>query len=157
MGNDRDIKYMRIAIGEAKKAAEAGEVPVGAVIVCDDTVVAKARNEREERATATAHAEILAIEGASKKLGRWRLSDCTIYVTKEPCPMCAGAIFQARMARLVFGPSDQKGGSAGTLYNIVQDKRLNWWVEVERGVLQEENIKLLQDFFRKRRQKGDQE
>ncbi|HZD59686.1 MAG TPA: tRNA adenosine(34) deaminase TadA [Anaerolineae bacterium] len=157
MGDDKDIKYMRMAIEEAKKAAGTGEVPVGAVIVCGDEVVARARNEREERATAIAHAEILAIEEASKRLGRWRLSDCTIYVTKEPCPMCAGAIFQARMARLVFGPSDQKGGAAGTLFNIVQDKRLNWQVEVERGVLQEENVKLLQDFFRTRRQKSGQE
>jgi len=155
MAEEKDVEYMRMAIEEAKKAAEAGEVPVGAVIVCDGEVVARARNEREERATATAHAEILAIEEASKKLGRWRLSDCTIYVTKEPCPMCAGAIFQARMARLVFGPPDQKGGSAGTLYNIVQDDRLNWRLEVKRGVLQEDNVKLLQEFFRARRQKDD--
>lgn len=154
MSDDDDIKYMRMAIEEAKKAAEAGEVPVGAVIICNDKVMARARNEREERAVATAHAEILAIEEASRKLGRWRLSDCTIYVTKEPCPMCAGAIFQARMARLVFGPADQKGGSAGTLYNIVQDERLNWRLEVKRGVLEEENVKILQEFFRERRQKN---
>lgn len=154
MGND-DIKYMRMAIAEAERASEAGEVPVGAVVVCDDEVVARARNEREKRASAIAHAEILAIEEASRKLGRWRLSDCTIYVTKEPCPMCAGAIFQARMGRLVFGPVDQKGGAAGTLYNIVQDERLNWRLDVVRGVLEEENVKLLQEFFRKRRQKKE--
>jgi len=154
MTNDDDIKYMQKAIEEARQAARAGEVPVGAVIVCDDEVVAQARNEREERESATAHAEILAIEEASKKLGRWRLSDCTIYVTKEPCPMCAGAIFQARMKRLVFGPSDQKSGAAGTLYNIVQDERLNWQLEVTRGVLEEENRELLQDFFRARRAKA---
>ena len=146
---------MRMAIQQAMEAAAAGEVPVGAVIVCDGEVVAKARNEREERESALAHAEILAIEEASKKLGRWRLSDCTIYVTKEPCPMCAGAIYQARMKRLVYGPADQKAGAAGTLYNIVQDKRLNWQLEVESGVLEEENVKLLQDFFRARRQKSD--
>ena len=154
MTNDDDIKYMQKAIKEARQAARAGEVPVGAVIVCDDEVVAQARNEREERESAMAHAEILAIEEASKKLGRWRLSDCTIYVTKEPCPMCAGAIFQARMKRLVFGPSDQKSGAAGTLYNIVQDERLNWQLEVTRGVLEEENRELLQDFFRARRAKA---
>lgn len=154
MVNNRDIEFMKIAIDEAKKAAKAGEVPVGAVVVCDDKVVAKARNEREEQASAIAHAEVLAIDEASKKLGRWRLSDCTIYVTKEPCPMCAGAIFQSRMKRLVFGPSDPKSGAAGTLFNIVEDERLNWQVEVTRGVLEEENVKLLQDFFRKRRKKS---
>jgi len=153
MAEDEDIRYMKMAIGEAKKAAQAGEVPVGAVVVCAGRVVAKARNEREQKKTAVAHAEILAINKASKKLGRWRLSDCTIYVTKEPCPMCAGAIFQARMKRLVFGPSDTKSGAAGTLYNIVQDKRLNWQLEVTRGVLEEENIKMLQSFFRERRHK----
>lgn len=153
---NKDINYMKMAIEEAKHAAQSGEVPVGAVIVCDDDVIAKARNEREERASAVAHAEILAIEEASKKLGRWRLSDCTIYVTKEPCPMCAGAIFQARMKRLVYGPADKKAGAAGTLYNIVQDKRLNWQLEVESGVLEKENIKLLQDFFRERRRNNDQ-
>lgn len=155
MTEDKDIKYMKIAIEEARRAAEAGEVPVGAVVVCDDQVVATARNRREEEAAATAHAEIIAIEEASKKLGRWRLSDCTIYVTKEPCPMCAGAIYQARMDRLVFGPPDAKSGAAGTLYNIVQDKRLNWQLEVKRGLMEEENITLLQKFFRERRKKDD--
>ncbi len=151
MSEDKDIEYMRMAIQQAGEAAAAGEVPVGAVIVCDGKVAAKARNGREERESALAHAEILAIEEASQKLGRWRLSDCTIYVTKEPCPMCAGAIYQARMKRLVYGPADQKAGAAGTLYNIVQDGRLNWQLEVESGVLEEENVKLLQDFFRARR------
>ncbi len=151
MPGDKDIEYMKMAIQQAMEAAAAGEVPVGAVIVCDGEVVAKARNEREERESAVAHAEILAIEEASKRLGRWRLSDCTIYVTKEPCPMCAGAIYQARMKRLVYGPADQKAGAAGTLYNIVQDERLNWQLEVRAGVLEEENVRLLQDFFRARR------
>ena len=146
---------MRMAVQQAMEAAAAGEVPVGAVITCDGEVIAKARNEREERESAVAHAEILAIEEASQKLGRWRLSDCTIYVTKEPCPMCAGAIYQARMKRLVYGPADQKAGAAGTLYNIVQDGRLNWQLEVESGILEEENVKLLQEFFRARRQKSD--
>jgi tRNA(adenine34) deaminase len=146
-----DENYMKIAIELAKKAADSGEVPVGAVIVCDDEIVARARNECEQRTMATAHAEILAIEEASKKLGRWRLSDCKIYVTKEPCPMCAGAIYQARMKRLVYGPPDRKGGAAGSLYNIVQDERLNWRLEVTSGVLEQENIALLQEFFRKRR------
>jgi tRNA(adenine34) deaminase len=148
---NEDEDYMRAAIDEAGRAADAGEVPVGAVVVCEGEIVAAAQNECEKRAIATAHAEMLAIEEASRKLGRWRLSDCTIYVTKEPCPMCAGAIYQARMKRLVFGPSDQKGGAAGTLYNIVQDERLNWRLEVTRGVLEDENIALLQEFFRSRR------
>lgn len=157
VADDVDITYMRMAIAEAVRAAEAGEVPAGAVIVCDGAVVASAGNEREGRASALAHAEILAIEAASKKLGRWRLSDCTIYVTKEPCPMCAGAIFQARMARLVYGPSDPKGGAAGTLFNIVEDARLNWRLPVTRGVLEEENVKLLQEFFKARRQRRGSE
>lgn len=146
-----DENYMRAAINEAVKAASAGEVPVGAVVVCDGKIIAATQNECEKRATATAHAEMLAIEEASRKLGRWRLSDCTIYVTKEPCPMCAGAIFQARMKRLVYGPPDNKGGAAGTLYNIVQDDRLNWRLEVTAGILENENIALLREFFRKRR------
>jgi tRNA(adenine34) deaminase len=146
-----DEDFMKVAIELAKKAANNGEVPVGAVIVIDDEVVAKSCNEREARAVATAHAEILAIDEASRKLGRWRLSDCTIYVTKEPCPMCAGAIFQARMKRLVYGPSDSKSGAAGSLYNIVEDERLNWRLEVTRGVMEDENVRLLQDFFKKRR------
>ncbi|MEW5705648.1 MAG: tRNA adenosine(34) deaminase TadA [Actinomycetota bacterium] len=157
MAEDKDVQYMKMAIEEAKRAEQEGEVPVGAVVVCDGEVIARARNEREERKAATAHAEILAIEEASKKLGRWRLSDCTIYVTKEPCPMCAGAIYQARMKRLVYGPADQKAGAAGTLFNVVEDKRLNWQVEVKRGVLEKENVKLLQDFFRERRHKSPDE
>lgn len=142
---------MRIALDEASSAAEAGDVPVGAVVVCDGEIVARAKNEREARQSPVAHAEIIALEEASRRLGRWRLSGCTIYVTKEPCPMCAGAIFQARMDRLVYGPDDPKGGAAGSLYNIVDDPRLNHQAEVISGVLADEAAALLRNFFRKRR------
>lgn len=146
-----DEKYMRLALEEAVGAGEAGDVPVGAVLVCGDKVLVKARNEREARHDPTGHAEIIAIREASRKLGRWRLTDCTLYVTKEPCPMCAGAIFQARLGRLVFGPYDPKGGAAGSLFNIVDDDRLNHQVEIRSGVLEEEASDLLRAFFQERR------
>lgn len=146
-----DEEYMEIAIEEASKAASKDEVPVGAIVVFGDDIVAKAHNEREAKSDPTAHAEILAIQQTAKKLGSWRLSNCAIYVTKEPCPMCAGAIFQARLDRLVYGVTDSKAGAAGTLYNIVNDKRLNHQVEVVSGICEEECRKLLQDFFRDKR------
>ena len=142
---------MRIAIDEAKKAAFIGEVPVGAVIVSEGEIISKAHNQRENLADPVAHAEILAIQQAAGILKHWRLVGCQLYVTKEPCPMCAGAIFQARMQRLIYGVSDIKAGAAGTLYNIVDDKRLNHQVEVKKGVLEEDCRKLLQDFFKERR------
>lgn len=144
-------KFMRLALEEAERAGKAGDVPVGAVVVCDGQVVSVARNEREVRQNPVAHAEILVLEEASHKLRRWRLTDCTIYVTKEPCPMCAGAIFQARIGRLVYGPADSKGGAAGSLYNIVDDPRLNHQVEVVAGVLTDEAGEMLRAFFRERR------
>ncbi|MEW6189600.1 MAG: tRNA adenosine(34) deaminase TadA [Actinomycetota bacterium] len=147
-----DEKYMQLAMEEAKIAAEQGEVPVGAVVVFQGEVISRAHNECETQDDPTAHAEILAIKKTSKYLKGWRLTDCTIYVTKEPCPMCAGAIYQARIKRLVYGVGDKKAGAAGTLFNILQDKRLNHQVEIVSGVCEKECQELLQKFFQKLRQ-----
>jgi len=151
-------EYMKIAIEEAKKAASEDEVPVGAIVVFlpagrhgGGDIIAKARNECESRQDPTAHAEILAIQKAAKKLGSWRLYGCKMYVTKEPCPMCAGAIFQARIDELIYGAADVKAGAAGTLYNITNDERLNHQTAVTFGICEEECRKLLQDFFKKKR------
>ena len=146
-----DEKYMSIAIELARKAADCGEVPVGAVLVQDDQVIAEAHNRREELGDATAHAEMLVIRKANALLGGWRLSGCTLYVTLEPCPMCAGAMVQARIDRLVYGTADPKSGAAGTLYDLVRDTRLNHRLEVTSGVLETECAAVLQDFFRQRR------
>ncbi|RJQ31794.1 MAG: nucleoside deaminase [Actinobacteria bacterium] len=146
-------KYMMTAYIEAKKAFAEEEVPVGAVIVCKGKIISKAYNQREVTQDPTAHAEILAIKEASKKLKSWRLNECDIYVTKEPCPMCAGAIFQARLAKLIFGCSDKKAGYAGSLINVLQDQRLNWQTEVVSGVMEKENRALLQEFFKSKRKK----
>jgi len=144
-------EYMKIAIEEAEKAASEEEVPVGAIVVFKGDIIAKTRNECEGRQDPTAHAEILVIQKAAKHLGSWRLSGCRLYVTKEPCPMCAGAIFQARVDELIYGVSDIKAGAAGTLYNITNDVRLNHQTSVTSGVCEEECRKLLQDFFKKKR------
>ncbi|HOT24172.1 MAG TPA: tRNA adenosine(34) deaminase TadA [Thermoleophilia bacterium] len=143
--------YMRLALREARRAAEHGDVPVGCVIVLDGEVIAAGGNERELRASPTAHAEMIAIEEAAKVMGTWRLLDTVIYVTIEPCPMCAGAIVQARIPHLVFGAPDEKAGAAGTLLNVCQDPRLNHCVEVTSGVLADESVALLQEFFQQRR------
>ena len=142
---------MRVALSEARMAAESGEVPVGAVIERGGEVIAAAGNEREERKDPTAHAEMLAIREAAGRLGGWRLSGCTIYVTIEPCPMCAGAIYQARIDRLVFGAIDEKAGAAGTLMDITRDSRLNHQLEVVPGILAVECAAVLRDFFSRRR------
>ncbi len=147
-----DEQYMELALRQAEDAANCGEVPIGAVLVKDDIVLAAERNRREELKDATAHAEMLAIRRACELLGGWRLSGCTLYVTLEPCPMCAGAMIQARIDRLVFGANDPKGGAAGTLYDIVRDQRLNHRLEVSSGILEEECAVLLQQFFRERRE-----
>jgi tRNA(adenine34) deaminase len=147
-----DEKFISRAIGLAKKAASCGEVPVGAVLVQDDRIIAEAYNRREELNDATAHAEMLVIREACALLGGWRLSGCTLYVTLEPCPMCAGAMVQARLDRLVYGTADPKSGAAGTLYDLVRDSRLNHRLEVTGGVLEEECAKMLRDFFRERRE-----
>jgi tRNA(adenine34) deaminase len=148
---DADLTYMRMALAEARKAAAIDEVPIGAVVVCDGAVVCAAHNRREIDTDPTAHAELLAIREASRRLARWRLSDCTVYVTLEPCPMCAGVMHQARIARLVYGAPDPKAGAVGTLYDLSGDERLNHRFDVTSGVLADESVELLQAFFRDRR------
>lgn len=144
---------MEIALSQAREAFLCGEVPVGAVLIKGDTVLAISRNRCEELGDATAHAEILAVREAGRLLGGWRLTGATIYVTLEPCPMCAGALVQARVERLVYGTADPKGGAAGTLYNIVQDERLNHRLMITTGVLEERCAELLREFFSLRRGK----
>jgi len=143
--------FMSMALKEAEAAARDGETPVGAVVVCEGAVVARARNSRESDNDPTAHAELIAIREAAKKLGRWRLSDCTVYVTLEPCPMCAGVLVNARIGRVVFGASDPKAGSLGTLYDLSSDARLNHSFEVVSGVMAEESSQMLKQFFQQLR------
>jgi tRNA(Arg) A34 adenosine deaminase TadA len=146
---DADEMYMAMALDEARLAEQIGEVPIGAVVVCEGAVVTRAHNRREIDADPSAHAEFIAIRDASRKLERWRLSDCTVYVTLEPCPMCAGLMHQARISRLVYGAPDPKAGAVGTLYDLSDDKRLNHRFEVTRGVLAEECGEILSAFFRR--------
>ncbi|WP_028401888.1 tRNA adenosine(34) deaminase TadA [Ectobacillus panaciterrae] len=152
-----DEYYMRMAIEEAKKAGGIYEVPIGAVIVLDDEVVSKAHNLRETEQRSIAHAELLAIDEACRKLGTWRLEDTTLYVTLEPCPMCAGAIVLSRVKRVVYGAKDPKGGCAGTLMNLLTEERFNHQAEVVNGVLEAECGALLSDFFRELRRKKKEE
>ncbi|MCH7497687.1 MAG: tRNA adenosine(34) deaminase TadA [Candidatus Marinimicrobia bacterium] len=146
--------YLRQALAEARRALEAGEVPVGAVVVFDDKVIGRGHNQREGLHDPTAHAEILAITAAANHLEDWRLAGCTLYVTKEPCAMCAGALVNARAERLVFGAWDEQAGSAGSLYQLCRDPRFNHQVEVTGGVLEEECRTLLQEFFQRKRVAG---
>jgi tRNA(adenine34) deaminase len=147
----RDEHFMRMALREAAEAAEHGDVPVGCVVVRDGEVVGAAHNEREARGDPTAHAEVLALRAAALTLGGWRLLGTAVYCTLEPCPMCAGALQQARVARLVFAAPDQKVGAAGTVVNPLQDPRLLHRVEVQGGVLAAEALALLRRFFDDRR------
>lgn len=140
-------RFMRLALAEAQRAAQAGEVPVGAVIVVRGEVVATAHNERETRFDPTAHAEIVALRRAATALGSWRLVDAELYVTMEPCPMCAGALVNARVRRVVYGCDDPKAGAVRTLYRILDDPRLNHRVDVVPGVLATEGAALLKGFF----------
>lgn len=140
-------KYMMEAVREAELALAAGEVPIGAVVVQDGKVIGRGHNRRERWNDPTAHAEILAIQEASQYLGQWRLTNATLYVTLEPCPMCAGAIVNSRIKTLVFGAYDAKAGAIVSLMNLVQDKRLNHFVEVYDGICQNECSQLLRDFF----------
>lgn len=144
---------MKRALQLAEKAATDGEVPVGAVLVRGDKLIAQARNQREKMNSPLAHAELLALHRGSQKLNSWRLSGCTLYVTLEPCVMCAGALVQARVDRVVFGASDPKGGAAESLFQILQDQRLNHRCEVTRGIAGKECGEMLTQFFRERRQK----
>jgi tRNA(adenine34) deaminase len=148
---DKDADFMRQALREAEKAFLEDEVPVGAVLVVDGEVISSTRNNRENSFDPTGHAEIMAIRQAAQKLGRWRLSDATLFVTKEPCPMCAGAMVNARLGRLVYGCGDVKGGAVANLYNLLSDSRLNHQVEITSGVLEEECALLLKRFFGERR------
>ena len=144
-------KYMKEALKEAKKAYLKKEVPIGAVIVKDGKIIARAHNLRETKKQACAHAEILAIEKACKKLGAWRLENCDLYVTLEPCVMCAGAIINARIKNLYIGAMDEKGGAVGSKINLLKDIKLNHFVEVESGILNEECAQILKDFFKELR------
>jgi len=147
MDTTSDSAFMQLALEQARLAGELGEVPVGAVVVLDEGVVAAAHNRRELDASPSAHAEFLALEEAARKLGRWRLSDCTVYVTLEPCLMCAGLMYQARIARCVYGAADPKAGALGSLYQVTEDSRLNHTFEVEGGVCEDECASLLSTFF----------
>lgn len=143
--------YMKLALKEAKKSEALGEIPIGAVIVKNDVVISKAHNKRNTNNLATSHAEILAIEKACKKLGDWRLEDCEIYVTLEPCSMCAGAIANARVKKVYFGAYERKSGAVLSNFRILFKSGLNHNVEVEGGILEKECSQILKDFFYKRR------
>jgi tRNA(adenine34) deaminase len=147
----RDEYFMRLALREAERAPDHDDVPIGAVLVHGGEVIAAARNERELRGDPTAHAELLALREASAKLGTWRLLDTVLYVTLEPCPMCAGAIVLARVPRVVFGAPDPKAGAAGSVLDVLDEPRLNHRPAVARGLLAEESAELLHSFFAPRR------
>ncbi len=144
-------KYMKEALKEAKKAYEKLEVPVGAVVVKDNRIIARAHNLKETKKDTTNHAEILAIQKASKKLGAWRLNDCEMYVTLEPCSMCAGAIINSRIKKIYIGALDEKTGAAGSVLNLFEDYKFNHKVEVEKGILKEECENILKSFFKELR------
>ena len=148
-----DESFMKQAVKQAKKAYDKLETPIGCVIVHEDKIIARGYNKRNMKKNTLAHAEILAINKASKVLGDWRLEDCTMYVTLEPCPMCAGAIVQARIPRVVIGSMNPKAGCAGSVLNLLQQDGLNHQVEVTKGVLAEECSGLMTIFFRELRKK----
>jgi len=145
-----DERYVRRALELAAEAEAAGDVPIGAVLVAGDLVI-EAKNEKEARGDATAHAEMIALQKAASRLREWRLPEATMYVTKEPCVMCAGAMVAARIKRLVYGCKDPKGGAAGSIVDVVQNPELNHRLEVTSGVLEDETAAQLQAFFQKRR------
>lgn len=146
-------KYMRQALRQAQKAAAIGEVPIGCVIVYEDRIIARGYNQRNTRKTSLGHAELLAIRKANKKLGDWRLEDCTMYITLEPCPMCAGAIVQARIPRVVLGAMNPKAGCAGSIVNLLQERRFNHQVEIIPDILVSECQNIMKEFFRELRHK----
>lgn len=151
MDRETDIKFMLEALKEAEKSANFDEVPVGAVIVKDGKIIARGHNLRERNNDPTAHAEIVAIRKACKKLKSWRLEGCTIYVTIEPCSMCAGTLLWTRIKRIVYGASDPKGGALGSSYNLFEVKNINHKVEITRGVLENKCSELMTSFFRSKR------
>ena len=144
-------KFMKAALKEAKKAYDKLEVPVGAVIVKDGKIIARAHNLKETKYDTTKHAEILAIQKASKKLNSWRLIDCEMYVTLEPCSMCAGALINSRIKKVYIGASDRKTGAVGSVFNLLEDYTFNHKVEYEKGVLQDECESILKEFFKELR------
>jgi tRNA(adenine34) deaminase len=150
---DSDERYLRRAIELAEAAALAGDVPIGAVLV-SDALELEAKNEKESRPDATAHAEMLLLQEAARRLGVWRLADATVYVTKEPCAMCAGAMLAARVKRVVYGARDPKGGADGSAFDVLRSPRANHRIEVTAGVLEDEAAEQLQRFFRARRGAG---
>ena len=145
--------FMSKALKEAEKSLDKAEIPIGCVIVKDGEVVGRGHNAREELNQAIMHAEVMAIQEANRTVGNWRLLDCTLFVTIEPCVMCSGAIGLARIPKVIYGASNQKFGGAGSLYDILRDERLNHRVEVETGVMEEECAKIMQDFFRQSRER----
>ena len=151
-----DRKFMRQALTQAKKAAAIDEVPIGCVIVCDGKVIARGYNRRNIESSVLGHAELAAMKKASKKLGDWRLEGCTMYVTLEPCQMCAGAIVQSRMKRVVIASMNAKAGCAGSVLNLLQMQQFNHQVEITQGVLQEECSEMLSSFFRELRERKKQ-
>lgn len=146
-------KFMKEAIKQAKKAYDKEEIPVGAVIVKDGKIIARGYNKKEEKKDTTQHAEIIAIQKASRKIGAWRLQDCEMYVTLEPCAMCAGALIQARLKRVYIGTMDPKTGACGSVLNLLEDYKFNHKVEVETNIMQKECEKILKDFFKYLRSK----
>ena len=148
---------MNAAIEEAKKACAMGEIPIGAVIVKDNKIISRAHNETESLKDPTAHAEMTAIRRAAKALGGWRLTGCEMFVTAEPCSMCAGAIVWARIEKLYIGTMDPKSGACGSVFNIPQEKQLNHFVKIETGLMQEECSRLMKDFFKQLRKKKSEE
>ena len=153
----QDEKYMKEAMKQAKKAADIGDVPIGCVIVYHDKIIARGYNKRNKMKTTLAHAELLAMKKASKVLNDWRLEECTMYVTLEPCQMCAGAIVQARIPKVVIGAMNPKAGCAGSILNILQMDRFNHQVEITKGVLEEECSDMMKEFFHMVREKKKQE
>ena len=146
-------KFMKEAIKQAKKAYDKEEIPVGAVIVKDGKIIARGYNKKEEKKDTTQHAEIIAIQKASRKIGAWRLQDCEMYVTLEPCAMCTGALIQARLKRVYIGTMDPKTGACGSVLNLLEDYKFNHKVEVETNIMQKEYEKILKDFFKYLRSK----
>jgi tRNA(adenine34) deaminase len=146
-----DEEFMQAALAEARAALEHDDVPIGAVLARDGAILSRARNERELRKDPTAHAEVLALQAAAAELGTWRLPGCTLFVTLEPCVMCAGALVLARVDRVVYGPQDPRAGAAYSLYNVLDDPRLNHRVEITTGICEEESAALLRSFFEGRR------
>lgn len=145
---------MREALKEARKAYGKGEVPIGAVVVMDGRIISRAHNEKEIKCDSTLHAEMTAIKKAFRKIGSWRLNECELYVTLEPCPMCAGALIQARMGKLYFGAKDLKAGAVGSVLNILEEQRFNHKVLYEGGILEEECSSILKEFFKELRKEG---